>query len=76
LIIYAERPGGGFADAVQQLAGKLKLHPSGFEIREIETIPRLANGKVDYRSLTGAVHPAPPNTNEAPLAAYPSVPPR
>ena len=76
LIIYAERPGAGFADAVQQLAGKLKLHPSGFEIREIETIPRLANGKVDYRSLTGAVHPAPPKTNDAPLAVYPSVPPR
>jgi long-chain acyl-CoA synthetase len=51
LVIYAESPGAGFADAVQQLASKLKLHPSGFEVREIRGIPRLANGKVDYRSL-------------------------
>ncbi len=51
LVIYAERPGAGFAHAVDQLAAKLKLHPSGFEVREIESIPRLANGKVDYRSL-------------------------
>jgi hypothetical protein len=43
---------------VDRLAGRLKVHRSGFEIREIDAIPRLANGKVDYRSLMGAVHTA------------------
>jgi acyl-CoA synthetase (AMP-forming)/AMP-acid ligase II len=68
LVIYAEQPGAGFADAVNRLAGRLNLHPSGFEIREIESIPRLANGKVDYRTLAQAVHPAPPGTH-VPLGA-------
>jgi acyl-CoA synthetase (AMP-forming)/AMP-acid ligase II len=58
LVIYTERPGLLFAAAVERLAAKLKLHPSGFEIREIESIPRLVNGKVDYRSLTDAIGPA------------------
>jgi len=51
LVIYAERPGAAFADAVRQLAQRLNLHPSGFEIREIDAIPRLASGKVDYQYL-------------------------
>jgi acyl-CoA synthetase (AMP-forming)/AMP-acid ligase II len=58
LVIYAEHPGAMFADAVNQLAARLKLHPSGFEIREIDVIPRLANGKVDYRSLARTAPPA------------------
>jgi acyl-coenzyme A synthetase/AMP-(fatty) acid ligase len=55
LVIYAERPGAALSDAVDRLADRLNLHRAGFEIREIETIPRLANGKVDYRSLTRGV---------------------
>jgi acyl-CoA synthetase (AMP-forming)/AMP-acid ligase II len=52
VVICAERPVTVLADAVDELAGRLQLHRSGFEIREIDAIPRLANGKVDYRSLT------------------------
>jgi hypothetical protein len=58
LVIYAERPGAAFADDVAQLAQRLNLHPSFFEIREIDAIPRLANGKVDYPSLSGGVRSA------------------
>ena len=73
LVIYAEHPGVTFADAVNQLAARLKLHPSGFEIREIESIPRLANGKVDYPSLVRMVHPAPIDTSAALAADNSSV---
>jgi acyl-CoA synthetase (AMP-forming)/AMP-acid ligase II len=58
LVIYAERPAAAFANDVGQLAQRLNLHPSMFEIREIDAIPRLANGKVDYSALSGAVRPA------------------
>jgi acyl-CoA synthetase (AMP-forming)/AMP-acid ligase II len=51
LVIYTEVSSGVFTDAVTQLAHRLSLHPSGFEIRAIENIPRLANGKVDYGCL-------------------------
>jgi acyl-CoA synthetase (AMP-forming)/AMP-acid ligase II len=59
LVIYSERAGTAFADAVSQLAARLKLHPSCFEIREIASIPRLANGKVDYGALARGVCAAP-----------------
>jgi len=52
VVIYTERPGPGFDEAVQQLAARLRLHGSAFESRPIDSIPRLANGKIDYRSLT------------------------
>jgi acyl-CoA synthetase (AMP-forming)/AMP-acid ligase II len=52
LLIYAERPGATLAEAVDNLARKLNLHRSGFEIRAVDAIPRLANSKVDYQSLT------------------------
>jgi long-chain acyl-CoA synthetase len=58
LVIYAERPGEAFAAAVDELARRLNLHRSGFEIREIDAIPRLANSKVDYQSLRGAARTA------------------
>jgi len=51
LVIYAERPDAGFSAAVNELARRLNLHRSGFEIRAIDAIPRLANSKVDYQSL-------------------------
>jgi acyl-CoA synthetase (AMP-forming)/AMP-acid ligase II len=58
LVIYAELPGAAFADEVARFAQRLNLHPSLFEIREIDAIPRLASGKVDYRSLTGVARSA------------------
>ncbi|MGI5245970.1 AMP-binding protein [Dactylosporangium sp. CA-139066] len=33
------------------LADRLKLHWSGFEVRRVEQLPLLSNGKVDYRAL-------------------------
>jgi acyl-CoA synthetase (AMP-forming)/AMP-acid ligase II len=57
LVIYAERAAAAFANDVGQLAQRLNLHPSMFEIREIEALPRLANGKVDYSALS-TVRPA------------------
>jgi acyl-CoA synthetase (AMP-forming)/AMP-acid ligase II len=35
------------------LAEKLRLHVSGFDVRAIDSLPLLASGKVDYRSLEG-----------------------
>ena len=58
VVICAERPGPALEGAVDQLAVRLRLHRSGFEIREVDAIPRLANGKVDYRSLAEGVHKA------------------
>ena len=54
LVLYVERPTGAFAEAVDELARRLKLHRAGFDIRAIESLPRLANGKIDYQSLARA----------------------
>lgn len=35
----------------RHLAESLKLHPSGFDVRDIDALPLLGNGKIDYRSL-------------------------
>ena len=45
-----ESPNGGVPN-IEQLAARLRMHPSGFEVRMVPAIPRLANGKTDYRSL-------------------------
>jgi acyl-CoA synthetase (AMP-forming)/AMP-acid ligase II len=52
IIVYTEQRSAAFAEAVQQLSMRLRVHPSGFDIRATQSIPRLANGKIDYRSLT------------------------
>lgn len=39
---------------VVELADRLKLHWSGFEMRAVESLPLLSNGKVDYRTLEAA----------------------
>jgi hypothetical protein len=57
-VIYTERNGAAFAEAVRSLSARLRIHPSGFVVRGIETIPRLANGKIDYRSLAPVAQPA------------------
>jgi hypothetical protein len=36
---------------IEELAARLHIHPSGFELRKVDRIPRLANGKTDYPSL-------------------------
>ena len=51
IIVYTEQNSAAFAEAVQRLSGRLRIHPSGFEVRTTQSIPRLANGKIDYRSL-------------------------
>ncbi len=33
------------------LGEELRLHPSGYSIEPVDTLPRLASGKVDYRAL-------------------------
>ncbi|WP_290058182.1 AMP-binding protein [Amycolatopsis solani] len=42
-------------DASRALAERLHLHASGFDVRPIETVPLLASGKIDYRTLEGRV---------------------
>jgi acyl-CoA synthetase (AMP-forming)/AMP-acid ligase II len=39
--------------ASRALSERLHLHTSGFDVRPIDTVPLLASGKVDYRSLQG-----------------------
>nr|WP_312866017.1 AMP-binding protein [Saccharothrix violaceirubra] len=39
--------------AAKALSEKLHLHVSGFDVREIDSLPLLASGKVDYRALEG-----------------------
>jgi len=58
VIIYTERNNAAFAEAVRHLCARLRIHPAGFEIRGIDCIPRLANGKIDYRSLSSMANPA------------------
>src|SRR2546423_10522052 len=42
IVVYTEDNGPAFAEAVQRLSGKLRIHPSGFEVRATQSIPRLA----------------------------------
>lgn len=37
--------------ATRFLADRLHLHPTGFDVRPVDALPLLANGKVDYRTL-------------------------
>jgi len=39
------------AHLVKHLSERLKLHRSGLEVREIEALPQMSSGKVDYRAL-------------------------
>jgi len=36
---------------VDRLAERLRLHPTGFDVRPVERLPLLPSGKIDYRSL-------------------------
>ena len=57
IILYSEQNSAAFAEAIQRLSGRLRIHPSGFEVRTMQSIPRLANGKIDYRSLATGPDP-------------------
>ncbi|MGW6930294.1 AMP-binding protein [Lentzea sp. NPDC054927] len=39
--------------AAKALAEKLHLHVTGFDVRDIDALPLLPSGKIDYRSLEG-----------------------
>ncbi len=64
VVIYAERASAALHQAVRDLAARMNLHPSGFQVRAVAVIPRLANGKVDYKSLSS--HSAPEAWKPAP----------
>ena len=51
ILIYTEQNSAALAEPVQQLSARLRIHPSGFEVCTIGSLPRLANGKIDYQSL-------------------------
>ncbi|WIX80510.1 AMP-binding protein [Amycolatopsis carbonis] len=60
VVLWAELPEGDGAkaickDASRALSERLHLHTSGFDVRPIDTVPLLASGKIDYRSLEGRV---------------------
>ncbi|MDT8910281.1 AMP-binding protein [Amycolatopsis sp. PS_44_ISF1] len=60
VVLFAELPEGEGAkaickDASRALSERLHLHPSGFDVRPVETVPLLASGKIDYRSLEGRI---------------------
>jgi acyl-CoA synthetase (AMP-forming)/AMP-acid ligase II len=51
VVVFHEGAANGIAVRVAETAERLRLHPSGFEVRAIHSIPRLPNGKTDYRAL-------------------------
>ncbi|MFF0144679.1 acyl-CoA synthetase (AMP-forming)/AMP-acid ligase II [Amycolatopsis sulphurea] len=60
VVLFAELPEGAGAkaickDAARALSERLHLHTSGFDVRPLDTVPLLASGKIDYRSLEGRV---------------------
>jgi acyl-coenzyme A synthetase/AMP-(fatty) acid ligase len=56
VVVFVE---GGTDDGARALAGRLaerlRLHRSGFDVRAVERLPQLPNGKIDYRSLEALV---------------------
>jgi len=61
VVIYTERDGPAFAEAVRELAARLRIHPTAFEVRAVAGMPRLANGKTNYSALTASTS-VPPRT--------------
>ncbi|EME60043.1 AMP-binding protein [Amycolatopsis decaplanina] len=60
VVLFAELPEGDGAkaickDAAKALSERLHLHTSGFDVRACDTVPLLASGKIDYRSLEAQV---------------------
>ncbi len=56
VVLFAEGADKGICkDAAKALSERLHLHTSGFDVRPIDTVPLLASGKIDYRSLEAQV---------------------
>lgn len=60
VVLFAELPQGEGAkeicrDAAKALSERLHLHTSGFDVRACDTVPLLASGKIDYRSLEARI---------------------
>ncbi|MQA11893.1 MAG: AMP-binding protein [Pseudonocardiaceae bacterium] len=56
VVIWLERAPHGACDAAAKaLAERLHLHVTGFDVRPIDELPLLANGKVDYQTLEARV---------------------
>jgi acyl-CoA synthetase (AMP-forming)/AMP-acid ligase II len=54
VVIWLENRDADTRKAVaRHLAEKLHIHVSGFDVREVDALPLLPSGKVDYRSLEG-----------------------
>ncbi|GAA3227409.1 AMP-binding protein [Actinocorallia longicatena] len=52
VVIWAERADeAALARAAGELADRLRLHHSGFDVRSLDALPLLGNGKIDYRAL-------------------------
>jgi len=55
IVLFAERADDPSRQKIaSSLADQLKLHRSGFDVRSIDALPLLGNGKVDYRTLEGS----------------------
>ncbi|SFQ44678.1 Acyl-CoA synthetase (AMP-forming)/AMP-acid ligase II [Amycolatopsis arida] len=56
VVLFAEGAAGETCRAVARaLSERLHLHTSGFDVRSIDTVPLLASGKIDYRTLEARV---------------------
>ena len=51
ILIFAEADPSRLDSPVDALARTLRLHRSAFEVRRMREIPRLPNGKTDYRRV-------------------------
>jgi acyl-CoA synthetase (AMP-forming)/AMP-acid ligase II len=55
IVLFAERADDSSRQKIaSSLADQLNLHRSGFDVRSIDALPLLGNGKVDYRTLEGS----------------------
>ena len=53
VIVFAEKAAEGqFAEAKQALVAELRVHHTAVELRAVEKLPLMANGKVDYAALS------------------------
>lgn len=53
--VWIEGAEAGGHDVARTVAQRLRVHRSGVEVRYIERLPTLVNGKIDYRALEHAV---------------------
>ena len=58
VVLFAECPTEEYFSSIRQLAADLVLPYSAFRLHEVEALPRLSSGKVDYQALT-QVHSSP-----------------